>query len=107
MAPTSTNDLTIERDSRGERVDFEGRSTWMHVTRDVEALRASAERLESEAADRLYRARRARALADRFEVEQTTEAERKATQRRERAAATRAHKADPFGFESMRARKGP
>lgn len=94
-----TDDLTIGRDRLGLVVTFEGRRSWpVSLDHDPANLRASAERLEAEAADRLYRARRARALADHFEIEQAQQAQAARRQRRERAAATRAHNADPFGF---------
>ncbi len=88
----------------GLRVTFEGRTAWLGVsTSDPVELRAAAADMESRAQEILYRARRARALADHYEAWRAEERERRARQRRERAAATRERNRDPFGFKAMEA----
>lgn len=94
-------DVTIGRDARGEFVTFEGRTFWGLMPAGTPAtLRALADDNEARATELLFKARMARAVADVKEERATVEAERKAAQRRERAAATRAHNRDPFGFNA-------
>lgn len=111
MEPTTYNSSTGQ-------VTFEGRTATIGGLQGVshEAMRAMAadekaraERklrhgINSEGAfspsEVLYRARRLLAVADLIEAEQATEKARKAAQRKAKAAATRAHNKDPFGFRN-------
>lgn len=81
-------------------VTFEGQRAQISGTHLVtpEGMRMRADANEQHAQEELYRARRLRALAAVVEQQQTEEAARKAQQRKERSARTRAHKRDPFGF---------
>lgn len=88
---------TIGRDHLGTFVIHEGRKAWRSIG-TADDLRAEAIRYQQDAAEAAYRARRAAALAS---IATTKEAERKtaaSTKRKRKAAATRAHNANPFGF---------
>lgn len=104
----ATTDLEIGAyEVGGLRVTFEGRTAWLGVmSGDPADMRDSAARLEAEAEDRLYRARRWRALADHYEAYRAEEKARRAAQRNARAAATRARNADPFGFGATSGEEG-
>ena len=102
---TPDPDTLILRHEGGHSVaTFEGRTFTFggSAFETVESLMASAlwhqERARREAAA----ARFALALAHRMERDQAEEAARKAGQRKARAAATRARRADPFGFEAAK-----
>lgn len=86
----------------GFEVTFEGKTRIVgYADASPEGLRKLAEEAERRAERAAQDARLARALADEVEARQVEAAERAATQRRERAAATRERNRDPFGFRAM------
>lgn len=108
----------ITYNSSTGQVTFEGRTATIGGLQGAnpEDMRASAANEQARAerklrhgivsdgafspSEMLYRARRLLAVADLIEAEQTTEKARKAAQRKAKAAATRAHNKDPFGFRN-------
>lgn len=95
--------ITVEHTGRGLEVTFEGRLAIMGGTdlASPEAMLEAAQQLEQRATDAVYRARRLRALAAHVAAQRAAEAERAEAQRNARAAATRAHNRDPFGFKAL------
>lgn len=88
--PTS---FDVERERSTATVDF--------GTCDPAALRERAADFEARAAKLLQLAREARAIADMEEVRQAEVKQCAAEERNKKAAATRARKADPFGFKIL------
>jgi hypothetical protein len=105
----SADDITVKSTGGGYVVTYEGRTAavggFSYATPD--AMLRAAERAESDRQGRYeYQARRYRALAAYVTAQQATETARRTAQRRERAAATRAHNRDPFGFVAAAERNG-
>lgn len=86
----------------GTEIVFEGRTmlTFDPNTQSLEDLEANAIALAERAAQAAYRARRAAAIVRLIKKQRAEEAEQKRLSRNAKAAATRAHNADPFGFKA-------
>lgn len=96
----SASSVVLGRDHLGTFVVYEGRKAWRHIGTAAD-LAAEAVKAQQEAAEASYRARRARAMAALVaDEERRSEAERRAA-RNAKAAATRAHNRNPFGFADL------
>lgn len=98
------SNLTSFKRLSSERFEatFEGRySTVGYRSANPTLLRELAANELRRAEDIAHRARLALAIADAVETEQSLAADMTAKQRRERSAATRAHNADPYGYDAL------
>lgn len=96
----SNADVTIGRDSRGPFVVFEGKTTWIGSVPKADDLREQIESEEQRQMEAARRLRRDRAMLALLEANEAEADRLRREQRNERAAATRAHNADPFGFKA-------